>query len=74
MSSMHAFAATALLALVVAVVALRAWAGDFAAQVDLGAVWFTAVGAWMLVALALGGKEQDDEAADTAPQSTGLTA
>ena len=60
MKSMHAFAAFALLVLVVAVVALRAWTGDLGGQVDLAAVWFTAVGAWMLVALALGDKERDD--------------
>ena len=65
MNSMHAFAAFALLVLVVAVVALRAWAGaDLGGQVDLAAVWFTAVGAWMLVALALGGGARDDTAAD----------
>jgi len=64
MTSMHAFATFALLVLVVAVVAVRAWTGDLGGQVDLAAVWFTAVGAWMLVALALGGSERDDEAAD----------
>jgi hypothetical protein len=66
MNTMHAFATFALLVLVVAVVAVRAWAGaDLGGQVDLAAVWFTAVGAWMLVALALGGNERDDTAADT---------
>lgn len=65
MKPLHAFTAVALLLLVVAVVALRAWTGaDLGGQVDLGAVWFTAVGAWMIVALALGGSERDDETAD----------
>lgn len=67
MSSMHAFAATALLVLVVVVVGLRAFMGDLGGQVDLAAVWFTAVGAWMLVALALGGTERDDVDADSVP-------
>ena len=70
MKPLHAFTAVALLLLVVAVVALRAWAGaDLGGQVDLAAVWFTAVGAWMIVALALGGVERDDEAADAALES-----
>jgi hypothetical protein len=65
MKPLHAFTAVALLLLVVAVVGLRAWTGaDLGGQVDLAAVWFTAVGAWMIVALALGGTERDDEAAD----------
>jgi ABC-type nickel/cobalt efflux system permease component RcnA len=75
MKPLHAFSAVVLLLLVIAVVALRAWAGaDLGGQVDLAAVWFTAVGAWMIVALALGGTEWDDEAADAALESAGLTA
>ena len=70
MITMHAFAAVALLALVVAVVALRAWTGaDLGGHVDLGAVWFTAVGAWMALVLSLGGAEPRDDAAGEPAES-----
>lgn len=72
---MHALSAVALLVLVVAVVALRAWTGaDLGGHVDLGTVWFTAVGAWMLLALSLGGAEPRDRDAGEPARSTGLTA